>query len=274
MSNNLRFDGTDMDVLQSLVQLGLGPLSETELDHIRSETGYELSHQQGAKRIVSLSLDSRVPESRCLDLEMTRLNRLNLLSTLSLSRCRLTDLGSLNSMGETSLKILLLPHNDLTSFPPGLSSLAQLEVLDVSFNKGITEVPAEVGLLTRLREFRASNCSITHVHSGLGESECLDLVDLSHNSITHLPPSLRAWWARVRHREGLNTSVLLLEGNTACRTELVGQGLMLRGVTVSPVATPLPLSASEAEERQRHEKALGLPEGEVVGAGLGGLREQ
>lgn len=85
------------------------------------------------------------------------------------------------------LTTLYVPHNNLTSLPPALSSLTHLVLLDVSGNK-LSSVPPELGMLTNLRELLLFDNQLTNLPAELGTLYQLDLLGIEGNP---LPDNLR-----------------------------------------------------------------------------------
>ncbi|MFT2110137.1 leucine-rich repeat-containing protein kinase family protein [Marinomonas sp. 2405UD68-3] len=74
----------------------------------------------------------------------------------------------------------------LTDFPREIFSLAEtLEVLDLS-NNLLTDLPADLSRLTKLRILFCSNNRFTHLPEGLGVCDSLEMVGFKHNQITEV----------------------------------------------------------------------------------------
>ena len=78
-----------------------------------------------------------------------------------------TELGQL-----TSLKVLNLDENQLTSVPAEIGQLATLESLDLYGNK-LTSVPADIGQLTSLEELDLNCNQLTSVPAEIGQLAAL-----------------------------------------------------------------------------------------------------
>lgn len=76
---------------------------------------------------------------------------------------------------------------NLTQFPRDIFTLADtLEVLDLSNNQ-LTELPADLSRLTKLRILFCSNNQFTRLPDALGVCESLDIIGFKHNNIKEVP---------------------------------------------------------------------------------------
>ena len=87
------------------------------------------------------------------------------------------------------MQILSLSHNRLTSVPPELSHLANLEYLGLSYNQ-LTSVPPELGRFANLGDLRLSYNYLTGVPPELGRLANLQTLRLHNNQLTSVPPEL------------------------------------------------------------------------------------
>lgn len=105
--------------------------------------------------------------------------------TINQSYANLTQLPSLASF--TSIKVLIVSHNQLTAFPKEISTLVSLKVLNAGYNEITHEgLPAEFFELINLKQLHLNNNKL----SSLDRFESLynlELLNLGHNSISDLP---------------------------------------------------------------------------------------
>ena len=120
---------------------------------------------------------------------------------LSIRSCSLTDSPLPESFGQVSRRLteLDLGANMITRLPASLSSLSELKLLNLNTetNEGLNRnrlgrLFPDFGLhLNQMRELRLNNCSLTSLPEQMGTGLCcLQLLDLSSNSLSSLPDSL------------------------------------------------------------------------------------
>ena len=97
----------------------------------------------------------------------------------------------------TSLTVLDLGANELTSLPAEIGQLASLEQLCLSYNK-LTSWPAEIGQLTSLRRLNIYDNRLTSVLAEIGQLASLERLDLTHNQLTSVPAEI---WQLTSLRE-------------------------------------------------------------------------
>lgn len=110
----------------------------------------------------------------------------------------------------TFLTTLYVPHNNLTSLPSALSTLAHLILLDASGNK-LASIPPELGMLTSLRELLLFDNQLTTLPPELGTLHQLDILGIEGNP---LPDNLRS----LMEKEG--TSGLIAYLRDSCPVPL------------------------------------------------------
>ncbi|XP_071800263.1 leucine-rich repeat-containing protein 40-like [Asterias amurensis] len=85
-----------------------------------------------------------------------------------------------------ALTVLDVHDNVLTSLPPAIGELLNLQRLNVSHNK-LTSLPTEIFKLRHLLTLHAEFNDLTAVDEGIGEYIHLEDLNLSHNKLTTLP---------------------------------------------------------------------------------------
>jgi leucine-rich repeat protein SHOC2 len=89
----------------------------------------------------------------------------------------------------TSLKVLYLGGNQLTSVPAEIWQLTSLRKLHLGGNQ-LTSVPAEIGQLTSLRELHLGGNQLTGVPAEIGQLTSLRELVLSGNELTSVPAEI------------------------------------------------------------------------------------
>ena len=113
------------------------------------------------------------------------LGNLTSLTMLDLKGNRLTSVPE--SLGNlTSLTMLDLKGNRLTSVPESLGNLTGLTMLDLKGNR-LTSVPESLGNLTGLTDLDLSGNQLTSVPEWLGNLTGLTMLDLKGNRLTSVP---------------------------------------------------------------------------------------
>eukprot|EP00656_Telonema_subtile_P008979 TRINITY_DN1419_c0_g1_i3.p1 TRINITY_DN1419_c0_g1~~TRINITY_DN1419_c0_g1_i3.p1 ORF type:complete len:439 (-),score=115.71 TRINITY_DN1419_c0_g1_i3:3-1319(-) len=95
-----------------------------------------------------------------------------------------------------SLKVLDLSNNNISTLPVEIGNLINLEVLDLHRNQLSTQeraLPAELGMLHRLREVTLSQNEILDLPESLANWRKLEYLDISHNKISTLPNHCHLW---------------------------------------------------------------------------------
>lgn len=82
----------------------------------------------------------------------------------------------------TFLQVLYLSHNSLTSIPPEIASLKQLELLDLSCNS-LTSIPPELGMLTNLKELLLFDNHLVTLPHELGSLFQLQMLGIEGNPL-------------------------------------------------------------------------------------------
>ena len=89
----------------------------------------------------------------------------------------------------TSLRLLNLHGNQLTSLPAEIGQLTSLEGLNAGGNK-LTSVPAEIGQLTSLKELGLGHNQLTSVPAEIGQLTLLTYLNLGRNQLTSVPAEI------------------------------------------------------------------------------------
>lgn len=142
----------------------------------------------------------------------------------------LDDLRAGRLRGITRLNLC----QELTDFPREIFDLADsLEVLDLTGNR-LSDLPADLHRLTRLKVLFCSNNRFTHLPHAIGRCQALETVGLRSNRITRvdaqaLPPSLRSLVLTDNALEQLPEAL----GDCAQLQKLMLAGNRLRGLPQS-----------------------------------------
>lgn len=89
----------------------------------------------------------------------------------------------------TALKVLQLPHNEITALPAEVWRLTRLRTLDLNHNL-LCELPSTIGRLQRLTQLNLEDNHLEQLPDAIGHLATLKHLNLNHNRLTHLPPSI------------------------------------------------------------------------------------
>ena len=121
------------------------------------------------------------------------IGRLTSLTVLDLGGNKLTSVPA--EIGQlTSLEKLSLYCNKLTSVPAEIWQLTSLEVLWLGGNQ-MTSLPAEIGQLTSLRWLHLSYNQLTSVPAEIWLLPSLEVLSLNNNRLTSVPAAIREFRA-------------------------------------------------------------------------------
>jgi len=86
----------------------------------------------------------------------------------------------------TSLELLIIVDNELTSIPSSIGNLTNLQVLYLDGNR-LSTLPSSIGNLTNLTQLNLSNNHLTTLPSTIENLTNLEWLDLTNNRLARLP---------------------------------------------------------------------------------------
>ena len=137
------------------------------LEELQMETVYVSGWHTGRKMGLL-----RFPEVFCA---LSKLRRLALDNHQQITAIP-ADISSLQELEDLDLH-----RCDLYSLPKELGELSRLTRLDLMSNRKLWRLPAELGKLKSLRELVLSFCDLRAVPADIGELESLEVLSLSYN---------------------------------------------------------------------------------------------
>lgn len=189
-----------------LLNLGMQSPSLTSLEHLRDDYAHYLTPSLTSLNVSHNSLTSLppslfglIPNLELLDLSGNLLSETLPVTLPSLKHLRDLYLG-MNRFDiipepvfylSTSLALLELPSNELTSIPEKISLLVNLKRLDVSSNQ-LKAIPDEIGCLTNLTQLKARANKIEHLSPQIGKLTNLNHLDLRQNELESIDPACLA----------------------------------------------------------------------------------
>jgi len=170
-------------------------------------------------RLINGKISARLPKLKCIDLSGSRFTtlpkdvpNLRYLTSLFISDCKLTEwpieLRNLRKLIEldlsgnqiglipedigylTSLEILKLQGNHLTSMNEAIGCLRNLEEFYLSENPRFRTITPALGECRNLRKIHVNKCNLSRIPVELTYLFQLGELQLSHNIIEELPPTL------------------------------------------------------------------------------------
>ncbi len=153
-------------------------------------------------------------------------------TTLDLSENQLTTLPP-ELAQLANLQNLDLSRNQLTTLPPQLAQLTNLQKLDLWGNE-LTTLPPELAQLTNLQNLDLWGNELTTLPPELAQLTNLQSLDLSHNQLTTLPPEI-AQLANLQKLDLMGNQLTTLPPEIAQLTSLAN--LELEG---NPLSSPPP----------------------------------
>lgn len=82
----------------------------------------------------------------------------------------------------TFLTRITLSFNKLTTLPPGIANLTNLEILNLS-NNHLEELPISISSMPKLRILNCSINRLSNLPRGFGAFPVLEVLDLSYNNL-------------------------------------------------------------------------------------------
>ncbi|MBF0465738.1 MAG: TIR domain-containing protein [Nitrospirae bacterium] len=98
-------------------------------------------------------------------------------------------LKEINKAHQCNLSSLLLPYKEITTLPPEIGKLTNLQKLDISNNQ-LTHLPSEIGKLTGLKELAISRNRLESLPPEIGKLTNLQSLAINNNQLTLLPPEI------------------------------------------------------------------------------------
>ena len=86
----------------------------------------------------------------------------------------------------TSLELLIIVDNELTSIPSSIGNLPNLQILYLNSNR-LTSIPRSIGNLTHLTQINLSDNHLTALPTTIGNLINLEYLNLNNNRLTSLP---------------------------------------------------------------------------------------
>ncbi|KAJ1362122.1 hypothetical protein KIN20_021548, partial [Parelaphostrongylus tenuis] len=167
---------SDSDVLQSLCARLRGGFLYTL--HLTRSLAHSVQHQpptpthhcEGA----AVRTGRRMPKDKRRDEPSTEVDHVDR---------NLTSLNAIPRLFEmTYLTRLTLSHNKLTSIPPNIANLENLQILTL-WNNQIEELPSSISSLSKLRILNVGMNRLNVLPRGFGSFKSLEILDLTYNNL-------------------------------------------------------------------------------------------
>lgn len=139
---------------------------------------YETAEKTGVLNVTKCNLTELSPELLHLG---------NNLRSMNLSNNKFTKLKNIDNF--INLKTLYLDYNQLTELPSEIGELSKLEVLSAA-NNSISILPSTLSNLLNLKRVELSHNALKEFPIVLCNLKRLDLLDLSHNHIETVPSEI------------------------------------------------------------------------------------
>lgn len=93
-------------------------------------------------------------------------------------------------LSQKNATVVDVANNNITSLPAEIGKLTKVREFNVSFNKLTGSLPAEIRMMQDLRILRANNNLLTGIPAEIGSLKKLEWLDLSNNNINTIPKEL------------------------------------------------------------------------------------
>ena len=163
----------------------------------------------------------------------------------------------------STLKILLLDGNQLTSLPDELALLVKLERLSLSNNK-LHSLPSVIGSLPNLSLLDVSRNQLSSLPDSMGQLENLEELDASDNRLTLIPPSLGS--LHKLKTLALNKCLIKAVPSEVFINCISLQTLSLHGNPIKPETVHETEGFAQFEKRRQEKFTKGIQGGVVFGS--------
>ena len=133
-------------------------------------------------QVKALFLDKNTFEAAELPKMMDKLAKMEVLRTLSITDCKITNLSA-NIFKLKNLEYLYAYRNEMKTLPATIGQVSKLKYLSVSSNKEFTTLPATIGGLRNLETLDVSYTNIAAVPPALSTMKQLKTVNLKRTNV-------------------------------------------------------------------------------------------